>query len=76
MNDVATIVVVHISRQRNQSLLNISQDLGLEAGTDFLQREMNRVISSDAIRHSRQADKPRHLPPHPGKRVQRHLIAG
>jgi len=36
MKDAATIVVVHISRQHIQSLLNVDQDLRLNAGTDFL----------------------------------------
>jgi hypothetical protein len=31
MNDVATIVVVHISRQQRQSLLYVGQELRLKA---------------------------------------------
>jgi hypothetical protein len=38
MNDAVTIVVVHISRQQNQPLLNVGQELRLKAGADFLQR--------------------------------------
>ena len=36
MKDALTIVVVHISRQHGQSLLNVSQRL--KAGADFFQR--------------------------------------
>ena len=36
MKDAVTIVVVHVTRQHDQSLLNIGQDLGLKAGADFL----------------------------------------
>jgi hypothetical protein len=37
MKDVVTIVVAHTSRQQGQSLLNVDQDLCLNAGPDFLQ---------------------------------------
>jgi hypothetical protein len=36
MKDTVTIVIVHISRQHGQSLLNVDQDLRLNAGADFL----------------------------------------
>jgi len=34
MKDAVTIVVVHISRQQGQALLNVGQDLRLKAGRD------------------------------------------
>ena len=43
-------MVVHISRQQGQSLLHVRQQFRLKAGADFLQRVINRVISSDRIR--------------------------
>jgi hypothetical protein len=41
MNDAVTIVVVHISRQQDQPLLHVDQELRLKAAADFLQREYN-----------------------------------
>jgi hypothetical protein len=38
MKDAVTIVVVHLSRQQGQLLLNVGQDLRVKAGADFLQR--------------------------------------
>ena len=38
MKDAVTIVVVHVSRQQNQSLLHVGQELRLKAAADFLQR--------------------------------------
>jgi len=38
MRDALTIVVVHVSRQLGQSLLNVDQCFRLKAGADFLQR--------------------------------------
>ena len=35
MSDAVTIVVVHISRQQGQSLLNIRQHFGLKARSDL-----------------------------------------
>ena len=37
MKDAVTIVVLYISRQQGQSLLNVDQDFRLKAGADFLQ---------------------------------------
>ena len=47
MNDVVTIVIVHISRQQDQPLLHVGQDLRLKAGANFLQRINKAGISSD-----------------------------
>jgi hypothetical protein len=38
MRDALTIVIVHISRQQGQPLLNVRQQLRLKAGADFFQR--------------------------------------
>ena len=38
MRDAVAIVVVHISRQQNQSLLYVGQGLRFKAGANFLQR--------------------------------------
>jgi hypothetical protein len=35
MNDVVTILIVHIPRQQGQSLLDFDQKLPLEAGSYF-----------------------------------------
>ena len=72
-----TIVVVHISRQQGQSLLNVGQDLRLKAGADFLQRvdEPRHFVGPDPP-VQRKPIEPGHLPPHPGKRVQGHRITG
>jgi hypothetical protein len=77
MKDAVTIVVVYVTRQHDQSLLNISQDLGLEAATNFLQRvdEARQFVGRYPPVQGKPI-QPRHLSPHPDKRVQRHLVAG
>ena len=77
MKDAVTIVVVHISRQQGQSLLNVGQHLRLKAGADFLQRidEPGHFVGPDLAVQSKPIE-PCHLPPHPGKRIQRHRITG
>ena len=71
MNDVVTIVIVHIPRQQGQPLLHVGQDLRLKAGADFLQHinEPGHFVRPDL------PIKPKpiqtgHLTPHAGKRVQ------
>ena len=75
MKDAVTIVVVHISRQQGQSLLNVGQELCLKAGSDFLQRvdEPRHFVGPDPT-VQRKPIEPGHLPPHAGKRIQRHRI--
>ena len=56
MKDAVTIVVVHVSRQQGQSLLNVGQDFRLKAGADFLQRidEPRHFVGPDpAVQPSR-----------------------
>ena len=75
MKDAVTIVVVHVSRQQGQSLLNVGQHLRLKAGADFLQSidKPGHFVGPDLPIQSKPIE-PRHLPPHPGKRIQRHRI--
>ena len=49
MKDALTIVVVHISRQQGQSLLDVDQGLRLQTGSDFLQHidEARQLIRRD-----------------------------
>ena len=71
MRDAVTIVVVHISRQQGQSLLNVGQEFRLKAGADFLQRvnEPGHFVGPDPPIQCKSIE-PGHLPPHPGKRIQ------
>ena len=71
MNDVVTIVIVHIPRQYDQPLLYVGQDLRLKAGADFLQRinEPGHFVRSDPPVQP-QPIEPGHFTPHAGKRVQ------
>jgi hypothetical protein len=39
MEDTVTIVIVHVSRQCGEALLNIAQELGLDASPNFPQSE-------------------------------------
>ena len=75
MRDAVTILVVHVSRQQGQSLLHVGQEFRLKAGPDFLQRinEPGHFVGPDPT-IQRQSIEPGHLPPHPGKRIQRHRI--
>ena len=75
MRDALTIVVVHVSRQLGQSLLNVDQCFRLKAGADFLQRinEPGHFVGPDPTVQS-QPIEPGHFPPHAGKRIQRHHI--
>ncbi len=49
MSDAVTIVVVHISRQQDQSLLHVGQEFRLKASADFLQRvnEASHFVGTD-----------------------------
>ena len=50
MKDAVTIVVVHVSRQHDQSLLNIRQDLRLKAGPDPLRcGDLDAILASHNI---------------------------
>ena len=76
MRDALTIVVVHISRQQDQSLLHVGQEFSLKAGADFLQRinEPGHFVRPDPTVQSKPIE-PGHFPPHPGKRIQGNRIA-
>jgi len=73
MRDALTIVVVHISRQQYQPLLNVGQQFGLKAGPDFLQRvnKPGHFVGPDPP-IQRKPIEPGHFSPRPGKRIQRH----
>ena len=77
MKDAVTIVVVHISRQQGQPLVDVGQDFRLKAGANFLQRinEAGHFVGSDPP-VQRKPIEPGHLPAHPGKRVQGDRITG
>ena len=77
MKDAVTIVVVHVTRQHDKSLLNVGQDLGLKAATNFFQRvdEARHFIGRDPSIQGKPVE-PCHLAPDPNKRVQWHLIVG
>jgi hypothetical protein len=70
-------MVVHVSRQQDQPLLNVDQDFRLEAGANFLQRvnEPRHFVRPDPS-VQRKSIEPGHLRPHPGKRIQSDRITG
>jgi hypothetical protein len=64
MRDALTIVVVHISRQQDEPLLDVDQGFCLQAGADFLQRinEPGHFVGPDPT-VQREPIEPGHLSP-------------
>jgi|SoimicMinimDraft_17_1059745.scaffolds.fasta_scaffold537146_1 hypothetical protein len=77
MREAVTILLLRISRQHDQPLLNISQEFRLKAAADFLQRKdkSGHFVGRDPP-VQRQPVNSAHFHPHPSQRIQRHRMTG
>ena len=75
---LAIVVVIHISRQQDQTMLDVGQDLRLQGGADFLQyvNAPGRLVGRNpSVRHA--SVNPAHFAPHPAQRVEgRRVLRG